>query len=210
MPVPTHEEARQVITPERERRLVVAFEAAWEDWSDGADRTRYGRWARTRANMVFERVAHHLQRVFADDPGVRPVFRDETIKLVFDDVLVVRFKKANPLGVGSNIATQAITRFVEPQLELDGLAGLKKVEVVYELNALQTAIARVVAQARDGDMRLWAWTLGEGAAGAEIVPFPLPLPPTAGPPHPSIASDAADEVVQPKQPSRPDEATERD
>jgi hypothetical protein len=158
--------------------------------------------------MVFERLADHLQEQFADDPGVRFVFRDETIKIVFDEYIVVRVKKANAFGVGQNIETGAITQFIEAQLEIDGLAGLLKVEIVYVLNRLQTAMRSIVAHARDGDMQLWVWTLGEGATGAEIVPFPLPPP--LPPSQPSGGEDVADEVLHPKRPSKPGEATERD
>lgn len=114
-------------------------------------------------------------------------------------------KKANGLGVGDNITTGAITQFVEAQLEIDGLSGLKKIEIVYVLNRLQSAIRDVVVHARDGDMQLWVWTLGGDAAGAEIVPFPLP-PPSG----PSAGQSVADDVITPKRPPKPDEATERE
>lgn len=208
MPVPTHDEARDILTPERERKLVQAFLDAWDDWYTCPFRVAYSRWPRTRANMVFERLADRLQEQFADDIAVRFVFRHETIKIVFDEFIVVRVKKANSLGVGQNIETAATAQFVDAQMEIDGLAGLKKVEVVYALNRLQTAIRSIVAHAHDGDMQIWVWTLGQGAAGAEIVPFPLPSPPP--PTQPSGGADAADEVIRPKRPSKPDEATERD
>jgi len=136
---------------------------------------------------------------------VQFVFKDETIKIVFDDFIVARVKKANSIGVGENITTEAITQFVEAQLEIDGLSGLKKIEIVYILNRLQTAIRDVVAQARDGNMQLWIWTLGGDAAGAEIIPFPLP-PPSG----PASGQDVADDVVAAKKPSKPGEVTERE
>jgi len=53
-------------------------------------------------------------------------------------------------------------------------------------------------------MQVWRWTLGKGAEGAEIIPFTLPpAPPPSG-------GVAADEVVKPKPPKKPDEASESD
>jgi hypothetical protein len=202
MTVPTHDEAKAIISPERETGIVSAFEAAWNDWENCPDRGHYSRWARTRANMVFERLAARLQEAFADDAGVRFHFKSETIKIVFDDVIVARVKKANSLGLGENIVTGAVTQFVEAQQEIDGLNGLNKIEIVYVLSKFQTAIRDIVAQARDGGMQIWRWTLGKGAEGAEIIPFILPSPPTPG------AGSVADEVVYPKPKKKPDEASD--
>jgi hypothetical protein len=123
--------------------------------------------------MVFERVVDHLQRRFSKDEGVRFVFDDETVKIVIDERLVLRVKKANALGLGSNVQTQAVIDFTEAQPDLPGLPGLTKLEVVYQLNDLQTGIASIIVQARDGDMRLFAYRIGDEAEGsADIIPFP--------------------------------------
>jgi hypothetical protein len=203
MAVPAHDEARAIITPEREEKIVRAFSSAWTDWERCPDRGRYSRWPRTRANMVFERLAERLQEAFDDDAGVRFHFQDETIKVVFDDQIVARVKKANGLGLGQNIRTGAVAQFVEAQSDIDGFGEHKKIEIVYFLNLLQTAIRSVVAQARDGNMQIWVWTLGKGAEGAEIVPFPLPDPPR-GP-----SRDVADDIVHIR-PTKPDETVEGD
>jgi hypothetical protein len=203
MAIPTHDEARAIISPKREEKIVWAFSSAWSDWEGCPDRTRYSRWPRTRANMVFERLAERLQEALGDDDGVKFHFQDETIKVVFDDQIVARVKKANGLGLGQNIQTAAVTRFVEAQSDIDGFGAHKKIEIVYFLNLLQTAISSVVAQARDGEMQIWVWTLGKGAEGAEIVPFPLPDPPR----RPAL--DVADEIVRAR-PTKPGETAEGD
>ena len=204
MTVPTHTEAKTTISSVREAGIVSAFAAAWSDWENSPDRGHYSRWARTRANMVFERLAARLQEAFVNDPGVRFHFKSETIKIVFDDSIVARVKKANGVGLGENIVTGAVTQFIEAQPDIDGLGGLKKIEIVYVLNKFQTAIRDVVAQARDGGMQIWRWTLGKGAEGAEIIPFTLPPAP------PPVERGAADQVVNPKPTKKPDEASESD
>jgi hypothetical protein len=202
MTVPTHAEAKTIISSEREAGIVSAFTAAWNDWENCPDRGNYSRWARTRANMIFERLAARLQEAFTNDPGVRFHFKSETIKIVFDNSIVARVKKANSDGLGENIVTGAVTQFVQAQPDLDGLGGLKKIEIVYVLNKFQTSIRDIVAQARDGGMQIWRWTLGKGAEGAEIIPFALPPAPQ---PRGGVA---ADEVVNPKPIKKPDEASE--
>ena len=72
----------------------------------------------------------------------------------------------------------------------------KKLEVVYVLNKLQTAIRDVVVQARDGDFRLYSYTLGDSGEGTMPLPF---QPPPPKPPHPPAggAYDAS-ELVRPR------------
>ncbi len=206
MSVPTHQEARAIIFPAREEALFRAFTFAWADWENLPERSRFSRWARTRAGMVFERLADRLQEFLGGDPGIKFHFEDETVKIVFDDQIVARCKKGNALEVGENIPTQTNDDFTEASADIPGLGGLKKIEIVYLLNRLQTAIERVVIHARDGKMRLWVWTIGRGSPGAEIVPFDLPLPPA--PPQVSDAKQVAEEIVMPRKKDVPDEFSE--
>lgn len=198
MAVALEKDARAVLSPEREKLILRAFQTAWADVFNGPERSKYSRWKRTRANMVFERIAVRLLEAFASDPQVRFHFQDETIKIVFDDRLLVRCKKANEKGLGVNIQTQAVLAFTEAQGELPGLSGLQKVEVVYKLNDTETAIEAILVQARDGESRLWAYPMGETAESTTILPLP-----TAKPPE----SDAAD-LVGPRKPSNDDKSDE--
>jgi hypothetical protein len=169
---------------------------AWKDWLDNPQRTMYSRWPRTRANMLFERIADRLQEEFADDPGCKFHFQDETIKVAFDDKVLARFKKADEEGFGKNVPTQAVMMFCEAQADLPGMPGLQKVEVLYHLDNLQTYISGISVQARDGDMRLWAYRLDASEGGQPPLPFP---PPPPRPPY-----DASD-LVHPRAPKGADE-----
>jgi len=169
----------------RAQQIVRAVLAAWRDWMECPDRGKYSRWARTRACMVFERLADRLPENLGGDEGVQFIFDDETIRICFDDELLVRCKKANELGFGQNNATQACLQFCECDLELPGLPGLQKVEILYSVNATGTAIESIVVQARDGDMRLWAYPLSlsdEGSGTSDnLTPFPTQPPPSYTP-----------------------------
>jgi hypothetical protein len=159
------------------RKLYRSFDQAWADVQQ--DRHRYPIWARTRAGMMFERLAIRLQENFAGDPGVRFVFATETVKVIFDEKLMIRCKKADGQGLGHNIPTGANDMFCE-QGAFPGFEPLEKVEVVYVLNAYSTAIKRIMVQARDGDVRLWAYEIDDTAlpAAAPIAPFPTPSAPS--------------------------------
>jgi hypothetical protein len=195
MPLADMDEVRRIIGPEREDKLCRAFRKAWEDVA--ADIHKYPRWARTRANMVFERLAIRLQEEFADDLEVSFHFHDETVKMVLEDTILARCKKADEQGLGHNIATQANMAFVEAQLEFPGLESLQKIEIVYGVGALGE-IDGIAVQSRDGDMRLWSYPIPSSAAAGgagTIVPLPLPPPP---PPSAGPADDASD-LVKPRE-----------
>jgi hypothetical protein len=194
----SEDDVRGVLTPVREAKLYRAVNEAWDDVQE--DRHRYAIWARTRAGMVFERLTVRLQQNFADDPGVRFVFADETVKIVFDDRLVARCKKADSQGLGHNIPTRSNDLFCE-QGSLFGFGPLDKIEIVYVLDAYSTSIKRIMVQARDGDVRLWAYEIDDAAmaAPAPVTPFPTPpIPP----------SDDMSDLVQPR--SKPDAKDETD
>jgi hypothetical protein len=148
--------------------------------------------------MVFERLRIRLQEQFATDTGVHFVFADETMKMVFDGKLVARCKKAGDQGLGHNIPTDANDLFCAQGSFFE---AQDKIEVVYVLNTYATDINKVLVQARDGDVRLWAYEIDDSALAS---PAPVePLPPR---PMPPIAFDA-DNLVQPRSiPNKKDEA----
>ena len=206
MPIASLDDVRRIIGPDREERLSRAFHKAWEDVA--ADIHKYPRWPRTRANMIFERLAIRLQEEFIDDFGVSFYFHDETVKMVLDDTILARCKKADEQGLGHNIDTQANIAFIEAQLELPGLEELQKMEIVYGVNQFGTEMDGIAVQARDGDMRLWAYPIPSGAAGSSTATIiPLPLPPSP-PPSSAPATDASD-LVQPRKTPAGDEETDK-
>src|SRR5689334_12919184 len=118
------DEVRRILTPLREARLYRSVNLAWDDVQE--DLHRYSIWPRSRATMMFERLAVRLQEQCKDDHGVHFVFADETVKIVFDDKLIVRVKKADNQGLGHNIPTLANDMFCDQSSFLEPLG---KVEV---------------------------------------------------------------------------------
>ena len=139
--------------------------------------------------MLFEKIAVRLQEQFADDPGVHFVFADETLKIIFDQKLIVRCKKADNRGLGHNIPTLANDLFCA---QSSFLAPMGKVEIVYFIDEYATEIAEVVVQARDGDVRLWSYPINDTALAFTAPVVSLPVASAA-----PIASDV-ESLVQPR------------
>jgi len=133
MAVATEEDVRGIITKERAAKIYRAHAKAWKDWWDNPLRLEYSHWPRTRACMIFERLRARLIEEFSDDHGARFHFQDETFKLILDDKLLIRFKKADDKGLGANVRTQAVFNFCEAQSDIPGLPGVMKVEIVHTL-----------------------------------------------------------------------------
>jgi hypothetical protein len=194
------DDVRAILGGLREAKLYRAICTAWQDLQQ--DRPRYSIWPRTRANMMFERIAVRLQELFADDAGVHFVFADETIKIIFDDRLIVRCKKADDAGLGHNIPTMANDLFCT---QASFLRPLGKIEVVYFIDEYATKIDEVVVQARDGDTRLWSYPIDDMAFAVSAPVISLPTP-TA----PAIASDAENLVHPRSKPIAKEESDEEE
>lgn len=196
------DDVRAIITPVREAKIYRAFQEAWADYIQ--DRARYKLWPRTRANMVFERIAVRLQEQFVDDPGIYFDFANETVKLTIDQKLLARCKKANGKGLGQNIPTLANDLFCEQDM-FAAVAPLDKVEIVYVVNSLGTEIRRVMIQARDGDVRLWAYEIDDTALAstAPVISIPTPVTP------PALVPDASDLVNPRTKPAAEDEEKDK-
>lgn len=160
-----------------ELRIRAILEGAWEDWLDEPKKAIKS--ARSRASIVFDFIKHRALAEFEGDPHIRAIPRGQTIQFLFKDQVLVRFKKANAAGVGSNIETTAVLRFVDPQLTIpDLLPEILRIEICYHLDALGTKMETLAVGARDRRTRIWAYELARPSV-AEIVPFtPKPAAPS--------------------------------
>ena len=85
-------------------------------------------------------------------PGVRIINGHETFKFLLDDQVLFRFKKGNEAGLSVNVPTQLALAFHNHNQDLLGLADVHRVEVVYQLNWLETEIFDVIVV---GATRTW-------------------------------------------------------
>lgn len=173
-------------------RLRAVLDRAMDDWLETPNRGQY-LYARTRANIIFDHIIRHALLEFDGDGAdtVKALREAQTVKFLFHNSVVARIKKGNARGVGSNIETQAVLNYVDPQATFGGLPDIHRVEIVYQLDILGTGYDEVAVVARDRKTRIWAYPLN-GQPMADIIPLPTRAPPVLTPP-----------AVTPK--ARPDE-----
>ena len=79
---------------------------------------------------------------FQDDKDIRVMTEKQTVKFLFKDQVFTKFKKGNDKGVGSNIETQAVLDFIDPNRLIPGLLpDILRVEFCYGIDALGECVA---------------------------------------------------------------------
>lgn len=179
MTIPTIDGVQNVLR-DFELRMREILDGAWNEWLGLPDRARFS--PRTRASIIFDFIKLRAVSEFDGDPNIRVLPKGQTVQFLFKNRVLVRFKKANSSGLGSNIETQAVLQFIDPQLELpDLLPEIYKVEVCYHLDELATKIAQMAVTAREMNRKLWSYEL-QAPPSAEITSLP-PRGPDVQPPQ---------------------------
>ena len=168
MPYPPMTAVKDILE-DFELRTRSILEGAWEDWLAMTNRAVFS--ARSRASMVFDFIKTRALAEFDGDPNIRAIPKGQTVHFLFRDRVLLRFKKANSSGLGSNIETQAVLEFTDPQIPLFDLPPIFRVEACYRLDKLATRMAALTVNARQGKTRLWSYELAR-ATGAEIIALP--------------------------------------
>src|SRR5262249_28636480 len=132
-PVPPIDLVKKVLE-DFELRIREILESAWEDWQSMSHRALMS--PRSRASVIFDFIKARALAEFDGDPNIRAIPKGQTVHFLFRDRVLVRFKKANSAGLGSNIETQAVMEFVDPQFPLFALPPIYNVEVCYHLDKL--------------------------------------------------------------------------
>lgn len=192
MAVPPIDDVKDVLT-DFEDRIRHVIERAWQEWLDFPDRARFVFMRRMRATFVFDRIAGHAISEFSNDENIRVLIKKQTVQFLFKDKVIARFKMSNAKGVGSNIPTQAVLDFVDPQGVIPGLVPeIMKVEIGYRPDDLGLSLDEVAVIARNRHRRIWAYPIQRGGPSAEVVPIP-PRSPDATPPTVVPRRPAAEE-----------------
>jgi hypothetical protein len=172
MPIANQTEVK-VILADFENRIRSVVDRAWAEWRDHPNKGRY-LFARTRSNILFDSIARIALEEFGEDPNIHTIAKNQTVQFLFRDQVLIRFKKGNSNGVGSNIVTQAILEFIDPQLSIPNLLpDVHRIEVCYQSDALGTQLKDVAVVARNRRARVWAYPLHETAPAAEVIPLPI-------------------------------------
>lgn len=189
MPLPDETVVRRILAT-RDRGLLIgqAMDGAWatvmEKYPDRAWWRRKG----TRAGLLWEHAVQGAIDRLDGDPGFKPVPHDDTLSLVFDQLVLVRLKKANLELRTSNYPTLLAMMFHEHEAKLPGFDDVHRVEAAYVLNRFETGFVWSGIVARERSRLLWKFGFDEDGAAPER----LPLPKKSGP--------AGDRVMRPKTP----------
>ncbi len=182
MPVPP-KEAIQPILDNLHEPIVAAVFGAWDDWISSP---YLGVWRckRSRANFVWEQIIDRALFAFAEEPNIQVIDGQETFKFLIKDSVLFRFKKGDEAGVTANIPTQIALAFYDHEQNLFGLPEVYRIEVVYQLNMLETEVVDVIVVARDGNAIAWSYSLLDSGEG--VVPLPMPAPSEEPPAKPAV------------------------
>lgn len=176
MPIADQDAVRAVLADFHDR-LRKVVDGAWAEWLEIPWRGRLVYEPRARAVLVFDFIARRARDVFAGDPHIHVITQKQTIKFLFKDHVVIRFKKGNSKGVGSNITTQAVLDFIDPQRMIPGLVPeIMKVEVCWSPDDLGIDLSEVAVVARDKTKRIWAYPIDRAEPLSTVVPLPTRAP----------------------------------
>ncbi len=177
MPIPIQTDIIPIFDEIRDE-IIAIIHGAWGDWmASGCP----GIWLckRSRANYVWEQIIDRAITALSDFDDVQ-ILKDKrgtTVKFLIKGQVLFRFKKADNTGHTANIPTQTEIDFHNHEKNLPILLKLpevQRVEVVYRLNKLETAIQDICVVARDGDRVAWEHSLLK--VGDVAVPLPMPEP----------------------------------
>jgi hypothetical protein len=179
MPVPDQDEVKAILV-RFETRIRSVVDQAWREWQDFPFRGRFIFPRRARAVIVFDFIARIAVAEFDGDPDVRVDVKKQTVHFLFRDQVFLRFKKGNEKGVGSNIRTQEVLNFIDPQGVIPGLIPeIMKIEIVYTPDKIGIGLQEVAVVARGLQKRIWSYPLDQPSAAIEPIPT---RPPDVTPP----------------------------
>jgi hypothetical protein len=191
MPIPTREEARQILSPYHELVWTSVHEA-WGEWQvvqrfRAEQRMPALLYSRSIANYVFDAVARRAIPAFGAEPRVSVKIEAQTFKIFVAGRIAARFKQGgdDKLGVSGSRPTQAALAFMDADGVLPGMPPeTAKVEIIWLLNEIKTQIEAILVVARDGDKLIWDYQIEDPRESAEIIPLPtrptIPPAPEAG------------------------------
>ncbi len=188
MPIPDEAIVRGVLQKgDRDIRCREAIEHAWNHCQGFKDRSWWRRKSTTAAIMWEHSIANVVEAL-EGDAGARIIAHQDTTSFIFDDTVLLRFKRAGLSLVSSNYPTRLANLFHAHTTDLFGFEGHHRVEIVHVFNRFQTALDWIGVVARNKKDLLWQFELRRGGAAV------MTLPPSERP------TPAADIVLRPAKP----------
>ena len=156
----------------REQKIAWAVRNAWDEVQSQYPGLAWYRRKTTIRELMWEHTIRHLVDFADKDSGWQHFDRDGTVYFTFDNLLMIRFKKADRELFSSNIPTGVALLFHDPDADLFGFRGFQRIEVVYVPNAYSTKVEWAGLVARTGKFVIWKHELRLPASGAQIRTLP--------------------------------------
>lgn len=189
----SEDEARQILEPHY-GRLRACHRWAWEQWEDKTPEEQLLYSPRSRASFIHDCIVSRAQIEFAGLPGVKMADDHGFLVLVFEDVVMLRFKKFRDRNLGTcGIATQQQQRFALQQPPISGFPIASNVVSGYLLDELQASMSMVAITCSVGSNLQWFIDITEddAASGGSVQPAPQIGP--SGPRGPRVRSASEEE-----------------
>lgn len=163
--------------------MAQLIEMAFNDWraSSFSASMQHGK---VRANVIWNQFLYHAKSRFDAHPAVRVEMMQNWEGLMVDGKYFIRMKKGGRGMLSSNYPTRSALEFNDAGVDLfDGVARL---ELIYGLDDLGTAIDRIIIAQRHKNKILWAIDIfNTGDADMQTV-IPMPVQPRPTPPAASV------------------------
>jgi hypothetical protein len=171
MPHPDENLVRSVLLKNDRNKLIRgAIAGAWEAFNERYPERAWWRRKSTRAAVIWEYSVENAIKGMETDQGVKAIPHDDTVSLVFDQKVLLRFKKADMELRSRNYPTALANLFHKHEEQLPGFDNLHRVEAAYVLNQFQTRIDWIGIVARERKRHLWNWEID---AGGVVADFPV-------------------------------------
>lgn len=189
MPTPKKSVVEQVLqTNDRDIRCRAAVESAWDHCRGVTDRAWWRRKSTTAA-LMWEHSVDNAVKAMDGDRGLKVIAHQDTTSFLFDDAVLLRFKRAGLSLMTRNYPTALANLFHRHERDLFGFDGHHRVEIVHVFNRFQTELDWIGVVAREKSQVLWEFELRRG--GATVVQLPAAERP----------APAADTVLRPIKPT---------
>ncbi|KQZ38953.1 hypothetical protein [Massilia sp. Root1485] len=168
MPIIAHNAAELAIRPFADR-FVEVVQSSFKDWLEGPYASQMQTKA-FRAQVVSNQMRANAKRIFDGMDGIRVESVPHYTGLLVGRDLFIRMKKADKKLLSRNYPTQNALAFVDQDRDL--LGGLARLELVYQLNDVGTAIERIVLLQRQKQSVVWMIDLfGASPMAQNVLPF---------------------------------------
>ncbi len=151
-------ESQDVLRP-RMPQLVTAFGKAWQTWREDCKHLHLILDESARAIIVNQSFYSHAQQLLSDDPGVAFLVDSLQRYMVFDETVILRFKR---LGAGlesHNYPTRRARRWVQ-QAALATLPKIGRLEFGYTLDVTGAVVTGAFVTLPNGVVTAvndWIW-----------------------------------------------------